>query len=157
MRFILVDEILEMEPGRSIRASRFIAPEEDYFRDHFPGFPVVPGVLLTEMMAQTAGKCLDAEHPARGKSMLARITTASFRQWVRPGSTAIIVGEIRTSRPQFATADCRIEVDGSAVCSAELMFSFVQMEQFSPGYRDEVLDRFLARSAAVAQPPVRSP
>jgi 3-hydroxyacyl-[acyl-carrier-protein] dehydratase len=134
-----------MQPGRQVRASKFISPDEDYFRDHFPGFPVVPGVLLTEMMAQTAGKCLDAENPARGKSMLARINTANFRDWVRPGQTAMIHGEVRTSRPQFATADCRIEIDNRIVCSAELLFSFVIMEKFSPGYRDEVLERFIAR------------
>jgi len=145
MRFILVDEILEMAPGRTIRATKFISPDEDYFRDHFPGFPVVPGVLLTEMMAQTAGKCLDAENPARGKSMLAKINAASFRDWVRPGETALIHGEVRTSRPQFATADCRIEIGSRLVCSAELLFSFVIMEKFSPGYRDEVLERFLAK------------
>lgn len=150
MRFILVDEILEMQPGHHVRATKFIAPDEDYFRDHFPGFPVVPGVLLTEMMAQTAGKCLDAENPARGKSMLARINTASFRDWVRPGQTAIIHGEVRTSRPQFATAACRIEIDHRIVCSAELFFSFVIMENFSPGYRDEVLERFLARQKSSA-------
>lgn len=144
MRFILVDEILEMAPGRNIRATKFISPDEDYFRDHFPGFPVVPGVLLTEMMAQTAGKCLDAENPARGKSMLAKINHASFRDWVRPGETAVIHGEIRTSRPQFATAECRIEVGSRLVCSAELLFSFVIMEKFAPGYRDEILERFLA-------------
>ena len=146
MRFILVDEILEMRPGQDVRASKFISPGEDYFRDHFPGFPVVPGVLLTEMMAQTAGKCLDAENPARGKSMLARINTASFRDWVRPGQTAIIHGKVKASRPQFATADCHIEVNDRTVCSAELFFSFVIMEKFSPGYRDEVLERFLTRS-----------
>jgi len=145
MRFVLVDEILEMNPGHHVRASKFIAPDEDYFRDHFPGFPVVPGVLLTEMMAQTAGKCLDAENPARGKSMLARITAASFRDWVRPGQTAIIHGEVRTSRAQFATADCRIEIENRLVCSAELFFSFVIMEKIAPGYRDEVLERFLTR------------
>ena len=144
MRFILVDEIVEMVPGRHIRATKFISPDEDYFRDHFPGFPVVPGVLLTEMMAQTAGKCLDAENPARGKSMLAKINGASFRDWVRPGETALIHGEVRTSRPQFATAACRIEIGSRLVCSAELFFSFVIMEKFSPGYRDEVLEHYLA-------------
>ena len=150
MRFILVDEILEMKPGHQVRAAKFISPDEDYFRDHFPGFPVVPGVLLTEMMAQTAGKCLDAENPARGKSMLARITSASFRDWVRPGQTAIIHGDIRTSRPQFATADCRIEIENRIICSAELFFSFVIMEKFSPGYRNEVLEHFLERQKSGA-------
>jgi 3-hydroxyacyl-[acyl-carrier-protein] dehydratase len=150
MRFILVDRILDLAPGKSIRASKTIAPDEDYFRDHFPGFPVVPGVLLTEMMAQTAGKCLDAEDRARGKAMLARINSASFRDWVRPGQTATIFAEVRSSRPQFATAECWIEVEGRKVCSAELFFSFVVMEKFAPGYRDEVLEEYLARRALVA-------
>ncbi len=145
MRFIFVDEILELAPGRRVRAAKHISSDEDYFQDHFPGFPVVPGVLLTEMMAQAAGKCLDAENPHRGKAMLARINAASFRDWVKPGQTAIIVGEIRTSRSQFATADCRIEVEDRTVCSAELLFSFVVLEKFAPGYRDEVLERFNAR------------
>jgi 3-hydroxyacyl-[acyl-carrier-protein] dehydratase len=145
MRFILIDEILEMQPGRTVFASKFISPEEDYFMDHFPGFPVVPGVLLTEMMAQTAGKCLDAENPDRGKSMLARITAALFRAWVTPGQTALIYGDVRSSRLQFATVDCRIEVENRNVCSAELFFSFVKMEQFAHGYRDEVLERYWAR------------
>jgi len=153
MRFILVDEILKMQPGRSVRAAKFISPDEDYFRDHFPGFPVVPGVLLTEMMAQTAGKCLDAENSARGKSMLARINVANFRDWARPGQTAIIHGEVRISRAQFATADCRIEIENKIICSAELFFSFVIMEKFSPGYRDEVLERFLERQKTSATTP----
>ncbi len=68
VRFIFVDEILELVPGKYIKASKTIGPDEDFFRDHFPGFPVVPGVLLTEMMAQAAGKCLDAETPRARKS-----------------------------------------------------------------------------------------
>ena len=66
MRFVLVDRIVSLTPGDQITAVRLIRPDEDYFADHFPGFPVVPGVLLTEMMAQTAGKCLDAERRPRG-------------------------------------------------------------------------------------------
>lgn len=153
MRFILIDDILEMEPGQRIRGVKRIAPDEDYFRDHFPGFPVVPGVLLTEMMAQTAGKCLDSEDAARGKSMLARITNASFREWVRPGETATIVAEIRVSRPQYATAHCRVEVGTRAVASAELMFSFVPPNQFAADFRDEVIERYLQRSAGAAKSP----
>ena len=66
MRFIFVDEIIELQPGEHIKAIKTISSGEEFFRDHFPGFPVVPGVLLTEMMAQAAGKCLDAQRSARG-------------------------------------------------------------------------------------------
>lgn len=146
MRFILIDEILELTPGVRIKATKRIVGDEDYFADHFPGFPVVPGVLLTEMMAQAAGKCLDAGQPSRGKAMLARITTANFRQWVRPGSTLVIVATVGSNRPAFATAECHIELEERKICSAELLFSFVPADKFAPGYRDEVLERFLQRA-----------
>jgi len=150
MRFLLVDEILEMTPGRTIRAVMTVSPGEEMFEDHFPGFPVVPGVLLTEMMAQAAGKCLVAEDQARGRPMLAQIKSATFRDWVRPGETISLVGEIRTSRPQFATAVCHASVDDRPVGEAELMFAFQPASAFAADYRDEVLERFLARTAAAA-------
>ena len=122
MRFILVDKILEMIPGQSIKALKHITEDEPYFQDHFPGFPVVPGVLLTEMMAQATGKCLDAEGLPRGKAMLAKITSAGFRDWVRPGQDCLLFAAVRKNRPQFAIADTYITVDDRKVCSAELMF-----------------------------------
>ena len=145
MRFILVDEILELEPGKRIRALKTLRADEDFFQDHFPGFPVVPGVLLTEMMAQTAGKCLDAERKPRGKAMLAKINSASFRQWMRPDQTAVIDADIKTNRDQYATANCSVEVADKKICSAELFFTFVPMDNFAAGYRDEVLESFLAK------------
>jgi 3-hydroxyacyl-[acyl-carrier-protein] dehydratase len=152
MRFILVEKILELQPGERIRASKQMAADEDFFQDHFPGFPVVPGVLLTEMMAQAAGKCLDAEKKPRGKAMLAKITSASFRDWVRPDEDVIIHAEIRTNRDTVATANCYIEVGGKKVSSAELLFSFVPMERFAPGYVDEVLEAYLGDNAKPFSP-----
>ena len=153
MRFVLIDEIIEAIPGKRIRAVKHVAPDEDYFRDHFPGFPVVPGVLLTEMMAQAAGKCLELGDSTRGKPMLGRINTANFKDWVRPGETAIIIADIETSRPRFAIARCSVEVRGRKVASAELLFSFVPRAQFAANYRDEVLERYLsARSREDAGP-----
>jgi 3-hydroxymyristoyl/3-hydroxydecanoyl-(acyl carrier protein) dehydratase len=98
------------------------------------------------MMAQTAGKCLDAEskETGRGKAMLAQIRSASFRDWVRPDVKTLVKAEIRTSRAEFATAACSVEVDGVRVCQAEFLFSFMPLEKFAPGYRDEMLESFLA-------------
>lgn len=146
MRFLLVDEILEMTPGQSIRAEKTMAPGEELFLDHFPGFPVVPGVLLTEMMGQAAGKCLVAGDAGRGRPVLVQIRNATFRNWVRPGDRILLFADIRSNRPTFATADCRAEVGGEKACSAELMFSFLPAAEGIPDLRDDVLERFLKRS-----------
>lgn len=146
MRFILIDEILELVPGQRIKARKYVSPDEEFFADHFPGFPVVPGVLLTEMMAQASGKLLKAEDSVRGNPMLTRIIEASFRDWMRPGETATIYGEIKKSRSSFATTICHLEVESRKVCTAELMFSFLSHDKFAATLRDEVLDRFLADS-----------
>jgi 3-hydroxyacyl-[acyl-carrier-protein] dehydratase len=144
MRFLLVDRIRVLEPGKSIRAEKTFSEREELFNDHFPGFPVVPGVLLTEMMAQATGKCLDAERRDRGKPILAQIRSATFREWVRPGQCAEIVSTILSSTNDVATARCHIELDGRKVCSAELLFAFVARETFAADWRDEVLESYFA-------------
>ena len=144
MRFILVDEIVQLVPGRSIQATKTLRSGDDLFRDHFPGFAVVPGVLLVEMMAQAAGKCLDAEDRSRGKAMLVQVRKASFRDWVRPDQRADIHADIATNTAVAASATCRITVDGREVASADLLFAFVPYATLAEGYRDDVLEDYLA-------------
>ena len=146
MRFVLVDRIHSLEPGVRVVASRLIPPDDDYFADHFPGFPVVPGVLLTEMMGQAAAKALDVQRGPRGKAMLAKILSASFRHWVRPGDEVMLHGEITTNTERYANADCRAEVNGKPVAQASLFFTFVPASAFGGELRDEVLLGYLAQS-----------
>lgn len=145
MRFILVDRIISLEPGVRVLAARTIPHDEDYFQDHFPGFPVVPGVLLTEMMGQAAAKALDAERRPRGKAMLAKILSASFRQWVRPGDETLLHAEISANTERYANAECRAEVNGKPVAQAKLFFTFMPPGSFAADFRDAVLEDFLAR------------
>lgn len=144
MRFVLIDRILELTPGVSIVAEKTLSSDEELFLDHFPGFPVVPGVLLTEMMAQAAGKCLDSEGKNRGKAMLGKIVSATFRKWVRPDETAVINARIDSNREGYAIASCTVDVEGTKVCSAELFFAFVPMKEFGSDYVDQVLESFLS-------------
>ena len=147
MRFLMVDRILELDPGKSIRAEKTFAADEDFFRDHFPGFPVVPGVLLTEVMAQAAGKCLDAERHPRGKAMLIEIKSARFRGWVRPNELITVVATITSSRDEFAIADCYLQVDGKKKSTGTIHAAFVAGDQLSADFRDEVLEQFLAKGS----------
>jgi 3-hydroxyacyl-[acyl-carrier-protein] dehydratase len=144
MRFLLVNKIVTMNPGVSIDAEMSLPADEELFLDHFPGFPVVPGVLLTEMMAQAAGKCLNAQRLSRGYAMLGEIRSAKFRSWVRPGETIRLHADIEKNRDSFAVAQCHAQVADRKVCSAELLFSFVTADQLSTGYRDVLLEQWLA-------------
>lgn len=128
MRFVMVDEVQKLVPGQSIEATKTLDPSEELFRDHFPGFPVVPGVLLTEMMAQAGGKCLFAGTPERGYPMMIRIRDATFRSWVRPGDLIHLRATVKSVSPLYATVTCAGSVDGRSVCAAEIVYGFVSRE-----------------------------
>ena len=81
--------------------------------------------------------------------MLAKIRSATFRQWVRPGDRLTVSAVIKTNREGMATAECQAEVGGKTVARADLLFSFVPMDTLAPGYRDDVLDDFLAARESV--------
>jgi 3-hydroxyacyl-[acyl-carrier-protein] dehydratase len=136
MRFILIDRILELDPGKRITATKVLSASEELFRDHFPGFPVVPGVILTEMMAQAAGRCLDADGTHPGRAMLGKINGATFREWVKPDQEILLYATITQNRPSFATAECFAEVGSKKVCSAELFFVFIPYKRFTTGSED---------------------
>lgn len=143
MRFLMVDRILDLNPGRMAVAEKSLPVSEEIFQDHFPGFPVVPGVLLIEMMGQTAAKALNAQRLPRGNAMLGEVRSARFRQWVKPGEIIRLTSEIERDQGDFAIAKCHADVAGKKVGSAELMFFFMPIEQFAPAYRDEILEDYL--------------
>ena len=108
MRFLLVDEILALEPGKKVVTAKKISADEDYFPDHFPGYPVVPGVLQVEMMAQSAGKCLMAAMDASRWPVLIQVRQANFRKSVRPGADLRIEAEILSNSGSAASATAKI-------------------------------------------------
>jgi 3-hydroxyacyl-[acyl-carrier-protein] dehydratase len=139
MRFILVDEIQDLTPGKTLRAIKRLPASEELFQDHFPGFPIVPGVLLVEMMAQATAKCLDTDGTHPGRAMLGKIHSANFREWVRPDDEITLSVEIKQNRPQYAVSVCSASVLGRKVADAELFFVFAPREKFDMNVPDTVL------------------
>jgi 3-hydroxyacyl-[acyl-carrier-protein] dehydratase len=145
MRFVFVDEIVALDPGKSIHVRRTFPPTLELFEDHFPGFPVVPGVLLTETMGQAASTCIEALPTVKGKPMLAQIKAATFRRWVRPGETLDVHAQIKTLRSSFAAVSGRAEHQGVLVAETELLFSFAPLAQFGALPPNRALERYFAQ------------
>lgn len=143
MRFLLVDRILELESLKRIVTTKEISPDEDYFPDHFPGYPVVPGVLQVEMMAQSAGKCLMAGIDPSLWPVLLQVRQANFRKSVPPGSSLRIEAEILSCNRSTATSHGKILCDGQAVADATLVFGFIRKDLLPAGFQDEVLAAYL--------------
>jgi 3-hydroxyacyl-[acyl-carrier-protein] dehydratase len=144
LRFVLVDKILELDPSRRIVTSKKVAADEDYFADHFPGYPVVPGVLLVEMIAQTAGKCLMAGIDHSLWPVLLQVRQAIFRKSVRPESSLLIEASIESNNQKTASALGNIKCEKQLVAEASLLFGFIPKSFLRDGYEDEILNTYLA-------------
>jgi 3-hydroxyacyl-[acyl-carrier-protein] dehydratase len=145
MRFLLVDEILELEPLKRIVTTKQVAADEDYFADHFPGYPVVPGVLQVEMMAQSVGKCLMAGIDESQWPVFLQVRQANFRKIVLPRSSLRIEAQILSCNNSTATASAKITCEDQIVSDATIVIGFIQKSLLQPGFQDEVLAAYLQR------------
>lgn len=127
--FLLVDKILELTPGSSIVGCKNVTFNEPFFAGHFPSFPVMPGVLIIEAMAQTGGifaleslNIKAAEDPD-AKIFFMSIDKARFRKPVQPGDTLIMTMKLINQRRDIWKFHGQAEVDGTLVSEAEMMAS----------------------------------
>jgi 3-hydroxyacyl-[acyl-carrier-protein] dehydratase len=139
MRFTLLDKILELEPAKRLLASRYVSPDDDYFRDHFPGNPIVPGVLLVEMIAQAAGTCVLAGLDNSLWPIFLQIRQANFRKSVLPGASLLIDCQIETFTRSTSAARGKVIQDNQTMADASLLLGFVPRTVFQPDHRDEML------------------
>jgi len=142
MRFILVDEIRELEPLKRIVAMKHVSSEEDYFPDHFPGYPVVPGVLLVEMIAQAAGKCLIAGIDKSLWPVFLQIRQANFRRSVLPDSSLVIEAFIETCNEKTSAAKGKVLCEGQVMAEASILLGFISRSFLKPDYEDAVLQNY---------------
>ncbi len=150
MRYRFVDKIIALEPGHSIECQRIWPQELEIFADHFPNFPVVPGVLLTEMMGQAAGLCLSSRTGEHNAAMLIQIKNAIFRDWVKPAELLTIRAKILSSRSRLARIEASTERDGTEVASTELLFAFESNDKLGLPDTDPLLADFWNRARAGA-------
>ncbi len=125
--FLLVDRIVEFEPGRRAIGLKNVSFNEPFFQGHFPGRPIMPGVLIVEAMAQVGGIVL-RKLPDMGDrlALFAGIDGVRFRRPVVPGDQLMLAADLITIRQKrIGKMQCKAEVAGQLVTAAELMFSLV--------------------------------
>ena len=123
--FLLLDRVDEVVPGERIVGRKNVSANEPYLQGHFPGKPIVPGVLIVEALAQL---CCILAFKTRGRTSaegylqyLAGVDNARFKRPVRPGDVLELRGTIDSERRQLMKFDCEALVDGEVACSVKLM------------------------------------
>lgn len=129
--FLLIDKVLEVHEGtqppsrlgRKAVAIKNVTFNEQFFQGHFPDFPVMPGVLVIEAMAQAGCMAFRRETDLKMNVLIASIKEARFRKPVVPGDTLLLTAEITKDRGQMVVLKCKAEVEGQVVAEAEMLAS----------------------------------
>src|SRR5881275_424735 len=108
MRWIWIDRFLEFHSGKSARAVKNLSLAEDHFAEHFPGYPVMPGSLMLEGLAQTGGILVGEANDFREKVVLAKIPWARFHRDALPGEQLVYAVEILHLRPEGGLVQGRV-------------------------------------------------
>jgi 3-hydroxyacyl-[acyl-carrier-protein] dehydratase len=125
--FLLIDEVLELEPGRRVVARKRVRDDEWYLAGHFPGRPVMPGVLIVEAMAQTGAVAVLAEEENRGRiALFAGIDDTRFKRIVEPGDELVLECTLETVRGPIGKGKARATVDGQLAARGTLTFAVEQ-------------------------------
>ncbi|MCJ7840589.1 3-hydroxyacyl-ACP dehydratase FabZ [Lederbergia sp. NSJ-179] len=122
--FLLVDRVLEVEAGKKAVAIKNVTANEPFFNGHFPEYPVMPGVLIVEALAQTSGIAMMQTSENEGKlGLFAGIDSCRFKRQVVPGDQLKLEAEITRMRGSIAKAKVKATVEDELVCEAEIMFA----------------------------------
>ena len=125
--FLLVDRIVALEPDKRIAGLKNVTVNEPFFQGHFPGDPVMPGVLIIESMAQVAGVLIYRDLAEKEKKLIyfTGIENAKFRRPVTPGDQLLVEMELLVRRNNFGKMSGRATVDGKLAAEATVLFAIV--------------------------------
>lgn len=145
MRFTLLDRITELEPGAKITATKNLSLAEEYLADHFPGFPVMPGVLMLEALTQASAWLIRAsEDFAHSMVVLKEARNIKYSNFVEPGQTLVVTAEIIGQDERQVRLKGQGTVDGAVTVSGRLV-----LERYN--LADESADRGLNDAVVIHQ------
>jgi 3-hydroxyacyl-[acyl-carrier-protein] dehydratase len=126
--FLLVDRVIEIEPPTRAVGIKNVTINEPFFQGHFPTYPVMPGVLIVEAMAQVGGVAVLSSDEYKDKlALFAGIDNVRFKRQVKPGDTLRIEVEVQKIRRGLGIGAGTATVDGDLACKGDIMFALVDL------------------------------
>lgn len=158
MRFTLIDRIDELQPGVKLVAIKNLSLAEEYLADHFPGFPVMPGVLMLEAMTQASAWLIRAgEDFAHSVVTLREARNVKYANFVEPGRTLTVTAEVLEHDARETKLKCSGTVDGGIAVAARLVLTRYNLADADPtrAWADEVVrERLRELFALLYRPPL---
>ncbi|HEY3322270.1 MAG TPA: 3-hydroxyacyl-ACP dehydratase FabZ [Planctomycetota bacterium] len=131
--FLLVDRVVEIEPGKKVVGIKNVSANEPFFQGHFPGEPIMPGVLLLEALAQVSCVLVLRDLGVQGSiALFTGADNVAFRRKVVPGDQVRLEAEVEKIRVPFGRMKAKATVDGDLACEAVIKF-MIQMPEEKSG------------------------
>lgn len=122
MRWYWIDRFIEFESGKRAKSVKNVSLAEEHLHDHFPGFPIMPGSLMIEGMAQTGGILLGEHFKFEYNVILAKVPKVTFHGWACPGDQLIYSAELQDARVEGGSVTVKATVGERLVADAEIVF-----------------------------------